>query len=262
MGKLSTNLSRYVAARWTRLLVERVLRPTPTLQAFVAERSRKTDFFDYGKAVDVQALAKHISERDRAGESASTWTRAIRRWLSEGGAPEPDYIRRTLEVLGFDWVIGLGRCGYAQHALAMLHVLWSRGSRSRVAAQARAIFTGSDYERGEVGNRAARAFTRISAKHLERLHDAAIACWGNRKSDLRVPTRCVLPRDFPASRHLYAAWMLLDTAILNRHGSIEQRLGAVNESVAREVDWWIADILPTKKKQIVQKISTTLRRKK
>ena len=224
------------------LLVESVLRPMPTLRRYVGERTSETDFFDYSKTVDVPALAEHISERDAAGESASTWTRAIRRWVSEGGAPEPDTVRRTLEALGFDWVIGLGRCGYAQHALAMLHALWARGSRSRVAAQARAIFTGSDYDRNEVRNKATRVFTRTSPQHLARLQAAAISCWGIQQDGMRVPTRCVLPRDFPASNHLYAAWMLLDSAILNKHGSIEQRFRAVSDSVANEVDWWINDI--------------------
>jgi hypothetical protein len=226
-------------------LVDRVLRLTPGLDVFVG-RLNESNPFDYRDVVDVSSLAKRIAEGDSAGESVATWTRAIRRWVSESAAPEPDSIRRTLDALRFDWVVGLGRCGYALHAIAMLHVQWTRGSRTAVAMQARSIFTGSEYRRNVAGNDAIRDLAlevfRPNAQHLDRLHAAAASCWGDRNGDLRVPTRCVLPRDFPASGHLYAAWILLDSAILNRHGSIEQRLRAVDESVAREIDWWIEEI--------------------
>jgi hypothetical protein len=204
--------------------------------------------FDYRGVVNVPALADRIAEKDREGENRAAWAKTIGRWITEKRAPEPETIRRVLGSLGFDWLIGLGLSGYKQHAIAMLHVLYSRmGSRSRVAAQARAIFTGSDYERNEVGRRSRRAFVVTAERaqgaadppHLKRLDDAAM-CW----RDGRLPTRCVAPGDLFASESLYAAWVLLDNALVSRFGDLQRRMRAIDEIVAREVQTWADSIGP------------------
>lgn len=146
MPRMTRDFSRYVNARWLPFLVERVLRYRAPSLISVRKYPTKAAPFDYRGVVKVTGLARRIAINDRGGEGASSWTRTIRRWINDGHAPAPETVRRALDALGFDWVIGLGRSGYQQQAIAMLHSLWARGGRSRVAAQARAIFTGSNYQ--------------------------------------------------------------------------------------------------------------------
>ena len=252
MPRMTPDFSRYVNARWLPFLVEHVLRTSPTLQPLTLNDfdTAALESFNYRGVVKVTALAHQIAKRDRGGESEANWVRMIRRWINENRAPEPETIRRVLDSLGFDWLIGLGRSGYKQHAIAMLHVLNCRmGGQSRVVAQARAIFTGSDYERNNVGDRSLWAFKATAAPserksdvpHLRRLHRAAEECWGSGRT---IPTRCTPPHDLPASRLLYVAWMLLDHASSSRSGSLETRLRAIDESVVREVQAWANAIAP------------------
>ena len=250
-------------------LVERILRPAPVLRQFVKDSidgaiadpidGAIANPFDYRDVIRVRNLAEWLSAKDARGDSVSTWTRAIRRWVSEEAAPEPDYIRRTLSTLGFDWLTGLGRSGYGQHALVLLHALWKQGSRSRVAMQASAAFPGSAYRPDS--DRALWTVIRAGSNDLARLDNAARASrWEDALGEVRLPVRCAHPPDFPASRNLYTAWMLLESALLNKHGSIQQRLLAVDESVAREVHAWVEDILrnnrPVRKTRISHRRKT------
>ena len=257
MGRLSPDLSRYVRARWMKFLAERILRRDAALRKFLADDSEREPF-DYRDLIDVSGLAERISANEVEGESALTWTRAIRRWVSEDVAPSPNTIRRVLRALGFDWLVGMGRSGYQQHALVMLHALWARGSRKRVAAQAKAIFNRS-YQQDDVLDD--RAFLRATETLLQQLEDAAFACgWHDKRNAVTIPTRCTLPRDFPASRELFAAWMLLDAAITNKHGSIEQRLHAVRDGVAVQIETWLATFYPTEPRR-AKKLRQSQRRK-
>lgn len=244
--------------RWLPLLVEGVLRQTPRLRALtLSDFDAAAWGFDYRGVVNVPALADRIAEKDREGENRAAWAKTIGRWINDKRAPEPETIRRVLSSLGFDWLIGLGLSGYQQHAIAMLYVLHYRmGNRSRVAAQARAIFTGSDYEQNKVGWRSRRAFVVTAERaqnaadppHLKRLAEAAM-CW----RDGRLPTRCVAPKDLFASESLYAAWMLLDNALVSRFGDLERRMRAIDEIVAREVRSWADSIAP--REQNVTRVS-------
>lgn len=237
MGRLSPDLSRYVRARWIKFLVERVLRPNPALRTCLADDDER-GAFDYRDLIVVSDLATRISANDVQCESVLTWTRAIRRWVSEDVAPSPNAIRRALGALGVDWLVGMGRSGYHLHSLALLHALWALGNRKHVAAQARAIFDRSDDVRDVLDD---RTFLRASEADLQRLEDAAFACgWHDARGAISIPTRCTLPRDFPASRELFAAWMLLDAAMTSKYGSLEQRLPAVHDGVARHVESWLA----------------------
>jgi len=256
MGRISRDLSRYVRERWIPFLVERVLRPDRRFRRLRGQSSETQEPFDYRGLVNVSALAERVSAHDVDGESVSTWTRAIRRWVSEDAAPSPNYVRRSLASLRRDWVIGMGRAGYQQHALAMLHALWTRGNRERVAVQAMAIFDRSD--RQDV--LADPCVLRATASDLERLENAAIACGWVDDGAVSIPARCTLPPDFPASAHLYAAWMLLDGALLSKHGSLDQRLRAVSDGVAREVESWVAGFYSTQSRR-VQKRRRSTRRK-
>ena len=242
MGRLTPEFSGYVSSRWLPFLIELVLRPNPSFQPFLKRSSEPDEaFFDYRGRVNVSKLARRISANDIDSDNAAHWERTINRWIYESVAPGPNYIRRTLQSLRCDWVIGLGRSGYQQHAIAMLHALWSLGSRESVTAQARVIFSDS-----HTMLRDPRAPLRVSRLRLEQFDASAISCgWRDKKRGLLIPTKCTLPRDFPASSYLYAAWMLLDAAILNKHGSLEQRLGAVQDSVAREIDSWLKDVSRT-----------------
>lgn len=258
MGRLSPDLSQYVRARWMKFLVERVLRRDPRLRLLLDE-DYEGEPFDYSAQVIVSALADRVAPDDLQGESVPTWTRAIRRWVSEDAAPTPNMIRRVLVALGFDWLVGMGRAGYYQHALVMLHTLWATGNRTRLAAQAKAIFDRTD-EQGDTLDD--RAFLHATATEVQRLEDAAFACgWRDKQGDVAIPTRCTLPRDFPASSELYAAWMLLDAAIISKHGSVEQRLRAARDGVAMHVDAWLARFYPTESRR-VRKPRQTVRRKK
>ena len=259
MPRMTKDFSRYVNARWLPFLVERVLRYSAPSLISVRKYPTKAAPFDYRGVVKVSGLARRIAINDRGGEGASSWTRTIRRWINDRHAPAPETVRRALDALNFDWVIGLGRSGYQQQAIAMLHSLWARGSRSRVAAQARAIFTGSNYQRSVVGDRSIWAFSSTAGRfssddakealgklttesaHARRLREAAEHCWGAKGA---VPMRCTPPRDLPASPHLHVAWMLLESAFTSHTGSLEQRLGAVEESVVREVQIWADAITP------------------
>lgn len=220
--------------------VERVLWGSTELRPLLRDAPRERSF-DYRDLIDVSALAERVAPGDIQGELVSTWTRAIRRWVSEDAAPSPNTIRRVLAALGFDWLIGLGRAGYQQHALAMLHALWARGNRKRVAVQATAIFDRSDRQDILVEQRLLRA----TESDLERLENAALACGWRDNVAVSIPVRCTFPRDFPASGHLFAAKMLLEGAILSKDGSLEQRLQAVSDGVAREVESWILGFYPT-----------------
>jgi hypothetical protein len=256
---MTQEFSRYVNARWLPFLFERVVRYTRPALVSPPDSSSKGRPFDYRGRAKVSEIARLIAERDRESESATNWTRMIRRWINEGHAPAPETVRRVLEALGFDWAIGLGASGYRQHAIAMLHSLWAKGSRSRVAAQARATFPGSDYQRNEISRRSLAVFTSMASRsgwpesdavasdigtdtaHLKRLNAAAEHSWGVRSI---VPMRCTPPPDLPASPQLYVAWMLLDSALTSRTGFLEQRLRAVDESVTREVEIWAQSITP------------------
>jgi hypothetical protein len=244
MGTLSSDLSWYVRVRWMPFLAERVLRPDRRLRRLLGQPT-DADPFDYRDLVNVSALAEQVAAHDVDGESVSNWTRAIRRWVSEDAAPSPNYVRRTLAALGFDWLIGMGRAGYRAHALALLHALWAKGNRKRVSVQAMAIFDRSDQQDILVGHRLLRA----TASDLERLENAAFACSWIENGAVSIPARCTLPRDFPASGHLFAAKMLLDGAMLSKDGSLEQRLRAVTDGVAREVESWVAGFYPTESRR-------------
>lgn len=262
MPRITQDLSRYVNARWVPFLMEVVVRSAAP--DVVPPRDPRTALkpFDYRGIVRISALAERIARKDRGGESEAAWTRTIGRWINEGSAPEPETVRRVLDSLGFDWVVGLGRSGYKQHAIAMLHLLWADGARSRVSAQAMAIFAGSDYDRRGFSDRSMRVFRNASARetefsdraqrigdlktnsaHLERLHSVAESCWGMGEA---IPTRCTPPRGLETSRPLFLAWILLDSALDGRSGSLESRLRTVDECVAWAIEAWIHEIAPQK----------------
>lgn len=125
----------------------------------------------------------------------------------------------------------------------LLHALWKQGSRSRVAAQATAAFPGSDFERTS-SDQAVWALRRASSSHLARLDNAAVACgWQTVAGEMRLPVRCSYPLDFATSRYLNTAWLMLHGALISKRTAVEQHLTTVDESVAREVDSWVEEIL-------------------
>ena len=193
-------------------VVERILRPTPNLRPLLGDFKYNAKPFDYRTIMDISGLAKRVASRDRLSESVPAWTRTIRRWVTQDKGLEPDTCRRFLDALGFDWVVGLGRCGFQQHAISMLHASYTHGGRDRVISQARATFPGSDFERGRKSDHEADSFTidadqvagkiepnnprsafQVDVPYLNRLHKHAISCWGEEDNGRIVPTRCCPP---------------------------------------------------------------------
>lgn len=256
MGRLSPDLSEYVGARWMPFFAERVLRRNENLRPFLRDAPRRRRPFNYRKLIDVPPLAKIIAANDIDGALVSAWTRTIRRWISGDTTPTPNLIRRALGSLGVDWLIGIGRSGYYQHALVMLHVLSTRGNRSPVAVQAKAIFDRSDDQGDVLDDREA---LRATESELQRLDDAASACGWRDGGAVSIPTRCTLPRDFSASRELYAAWMLFDGAISGRRGPVEQRLLAARDGTAYQIEAWLASFYPVERGRALKRRGSTRR---
>jgi hypothetical protein len=239
-------------------LVERVLRRDAALRPLVRDAPRRRPF-NYCNLIDVPALADRVAANDVDGESVPTWTRAIRRWVSEGAAPSPNMIRRVLGSLGFDWLVGMGRSGYRQHATVMLYALWMRGNRKRVAMQAKAIFDLSDEPRDILDD---HAFLYITEAESQRIEAAALTCgWRAEGGAVSIPTRCHWPDHFPTSTDLYSAWMLLEAATTDKRRSLEQGLRFVQDGVARQVEAWLATFYPPEPRR-AQKLRQSQRRKK
>lgn len=258
MGRLSGDLSGYVAARWMPFLVERVLRRDDALRPLVRDAPRRRPF-NYRNLIDVPTLAERVAANDIGGESVPTWTRAIRRWVSEGGAPSPNMVRRVIASLGFDWLIAMGRSGYKQHATVMLYALWMRGNRKRVAMQAKAVFDLSDELPDILDD---HPFLYITEAEFQRIEAAALTCgWRAEGGAVSIPTRCHWPKHFPTSTDLYSAWMLLEAATTDKRRHLEQGLRFVQDGVARQVEAWLTTFYPTESRR-VQKPRPAARRKR
>ncbi len=99
---------------------------------------------DAWKAVDTAEFGRFLARRevqlDQGYEHARHWERNARRWFARECAPQPEQIRRVLRALDTNWLVGLGRSGYVQHALCLVHVLSDNGALDLAARTTRLIF--------------------------------------------------------------------------------------------------------------------------
>lgn len=240
MPRLNSDFSRYVKERWLDTLLA-ILRGNPKTSRLVFTNPTSMDGADFGgDAVNAVALGqlifKNDTEKDADRDNARSWERKIRRWVSQEHAPEPAQVRRMFRALKTNWLVALGRSGYKQHAICMLHSLYMTSSCVQATQCAHAIFDGID--------------VRLEPALLMRQHlDRALqSCWEDSLiSPYSLPTAPIAPRELPASKRLHRAYMLLDSAIYAPHGrahNLSLRLASVEDDVSQLVLSWAEEIAP------------------
>ncbi len=236
MARQTDDLREWVSHRWADFFVARVReieKAGLTKERLYLAPPTPGDTLDYRGCLAVPRIAEIV---DRT--SKRTAERSIHRWLDRTRVPEPDQVRTTLSALRVNWIAGLARAGYQQHAIYLLHGLWKNGAQSLALSTARLAFFDSHLATSDDSSEA----WVLSAKDLDRLELAAQSCW---------PTTDELPRgasltnsDFLVSKDLFAAYALLDAALNMRYDvGVKRRIYAIQDAVARHVKSWIETAL-------------------
>jgi len=242
MGSLRSDMSAYVRSRWPLTLLS-VLCARPETRGLADLGRRPPVGMDLRGTIDYAEVGRLIAQGDEEFDNARHWERNLRRWFAEERAAEPDQVRRVLAALDANWVVGLGRVGYQQHALCLLHGLWIVGARSLAGLSARAVFrrraVSDDTEASDRARAAAWLERAASGSTLRlRLDRSLNACW-----QAGIP---LLPRpraDFTESEGLHVAYMALEYALHSKSARLEVRLQNVQDHVAKAVLAWAGPLL-------------------
>lgn len=216
---------------------------TPTLtdrqKKSVDDRECVLDL-DFRKSIAVPQVAALISS---AKEERRVWERSLHRWLQGTRAPEPDLIQELFTALNLNCIIGLGRAGYQQHAIFLLHGLWANGAKTLAARSARGIFSGLG---DEPDDRFKDDEWLLSDEDHLRIGRAIARCWPKQKGLIpKLPTPSS-SSDFLASPKLFEAYALLDAALNMTLSVAKRRIYTVQGGVAQRVLSWAIEIEPAK----------------